>query len=102
MQCRFSKARIIDTFFSGLGKNADRGRYVVGPGTENPRTCDGKCSDLRRKDGPGTVRYWTWDGTCPDLRRTDSRTKAGTDPARNRQKMQEMGRMLVKMIIFVV
>ena len=34
MQCRFSKARIIDTFFSGLGKSTDRGRNDHGPGTE--------------------------------------------------------------------
>ena len=60
MQCRFSKARIIDTFFSGLkkpptcdtggaerpicvarpAKNADRRQNEPGLGTEIGRTCN--------------------------------------------------------------
>ena len=60
------------------------------------RTGDAKWSDLGRNvPGPAT------EGQQDEGRHGD-RTKAGTEPARNRQKMQEMGGMLVKMIIFVV
>ena len=60
------------------------------------RTWDAKWSDRGRNvPGPAT------EGQQDEDRHGD-RTKAGTEPARNRQKMQEMGGMLVKMIIFVV
>ena len=79
----------------------DRGRYVVGPGTASPRTCDGTCPDLRRTDSRTKAGSKAGTGSKHGGRHGDS-TKAGTEPARNGQKKQEMGRMLVKMIIFVV